>query len=455
MNKKKKKFEPVKSRSWDYIKDTESTTKETIGKQSVNDKETIGKQSVNDKETIGKQSVNDKETIGKQSVNDKETTGKQSVNDKETIGKQSVNDKETTGKQSVNDKSENNLTLSEAKKSIFNLTGLQKSIFEYVMNNLNSNLETELITTDELLNIVSCSAHTLKVLIARLYKKKLLINLHSKTGKGGFRKFMVTKITHKAFCECVAESRAIGKQEQSLMSSIYNSNTTNTIKNKVREIDTTKNHSIEQKDQLITEMQKQIAELQKRHHQDDSTSSAIEKTEVDNDDLYEIDISPLEPFGFTQKHLKQVIAFNSKLDDRSKINADDLEESIQHYAWALENRFEEMTEKYGKSFANNKLKILMGVLKKGQSWTEPQFRSAEEIALEEQVKANKEKLKKLQALQEEAFNSAYELWKLELTKEQYTKIKDSLPSSYANLSDGSKMLVTALKNHFRENVYKG
>ena len=36
----------------------------------------------------------------------------------------------------------------------------------------------------------------------------------------------------------------------------------------------------------------------------------------------------------------------------------------------------------------------MGVLKKGQSWTEPQFRSAEEIALEEQVKANKEKLKK-------------------------------------------------------------
>ena len=98
----------------------------------------------------------------------------------------------------------------------------------------------------------------------------------------------------------------------------------------------------------------------------------------------------------------------------------------------------------------------MGVLKKGQSWTEPQFRSAEEIALEEQVKANKEKLKKkLQALQEEAFNSAYGLWKLELTKEQYTKIKDSLSSSYTNLSDGSKMLVTALKNHFRENVYKG
>ena len=58
-------------------------------------------------------------------------------------------------------------------------------------------------------------------------------------------------------------------------------------------------------------------------------------------------------------------------------------------------------------------------------------------------------------MQEEAFNSAYELWKLELTKEQYTKIKDSLPSSYTNLSDGSKMLVTALKNHFRENVYKG
>ncbi|WP_119344383.1 hypothetical protein, partial [Facilibium subflavum] len=323
---------------------------------------------------------------------------------------------------------------------------------------------TQDMNTNTLALSVGTTVNGLKTGLKRLVEKGVIRRDTGKRGVGGVIRFSTSSNIKNKLLNFLSDdlndfekgsNKGSDAENNDFGSSIYNSNTTNTIKNKVREIDAAKNHSIEQKDQLIAEMQKQIAELQKRHHQDDSTSSAIEKTEVDNDDLYEIDISPLEPFGFTQKHLKQVIAFNSKLDDRSKINADDLEESIQHYAWALENRFEEMTEKYGKSFANNKLKILMGVLKKGQSWTEPQFRSAEEIALEEQVKANKEKLKKLQALQEEAFNSAYELWKLELTKEQYTKIKDSLPSSYANLSDGSKMLVTALKNHFRENVYKG
>ena len=357
-------------------------------------------------------------------------------------------------------KPESNQTQNEVKLEsnmpIFStFSPLSKLIIEYIYNRTNhdNKRETNEIKIDDIAKKCHTTISGAKVTVQRLTKKNYIIRTMFKAGKFGWSKYKICNEIYKQINSIKSTSQTRVNNETSV--SIYNSSITNTIKNKVREIDAAKNHSIEQKDQLIAEMQKQIAELQKRHHQDDSTSSVIEKIAVDNDDLYEIDISPLEPFGFTQKHLKQVIAFNSKLDDRSKINADDLEESIQHYAWALENRFEEMTEKYGKSFANNKLKILMGVLKKGQSWTEPQFRSAEEIALEEQVKANKEKLKKLQALQEEAFNSAYELWKLELTKEQYTKIKDSLPSSYANLSDGSKMLVTALKNHFRENVYKG
>ena len=62
----RKKFEPKKSRSWDYLKEVEDTQNNTEknNESSVNDKEIIGKQLVNDKETIGKQLVNDKETIG-------------------------------------------------------------------------------------------------------------------------------------------------------------------------------------------------------------------------------------------------------------------------------------------------------------------------------------------------------------------------------------------------------
>ena len=391
------------------------------------------------------------EDIDKKETGDNQSTkGLQTGDNQSTKGLQTGDNQSTKGLQTGDNQSTESTIY-----DYHSLTGIQKKIIEYMYKScLDPKYRiTEKINILDIQTALEIGESSAKTSILRLKEKKCIFINSRKNGRGGWCKYEIERNLFQSILKGLQTD--INSSNGLPIYNNSNSNTTNTIKNKVREIDTTKNHSIEQKDQLIAEMQKQIAELQKRHHQDDSTSSAIEKTEVDNDDLYEIDISPLEPFGFTQKHLKQVIAFNSKLDDRSKINADDLEESIQHYAWALENRFEEMTEKYGKSFANNKLKILMGVLKKGQSWTEPQFRSAEEIALEEQVKVNKEKLKKLQALQEEAFNSAYELWKLELTKEQYTKIKDSLPSSYANLSDGSKMLVTALKNHFRENVYKG
>ena len=53
--------------------------------------------------------------------------------------------------------------------------GIQKKVFYFIIDNLNSNLETDVVTTDQILNVVNCSPDTLKVLIGRLYKKNLLI----------------------------------------------------------------------------------------------------------------------------------------------------------------------------------------------------------------------------------------------------------------------------------------
>ncbi|WP_440994620.1 hypothetical protein, partial [Cysteiniphilum litorale] len=79
----KKKFEPKKSRSWDYLKDVEETPNNTKANSEplVNDKETVGKQQENNSETNSEPLVNDKETVGKQQENNSETNSEPLVND--------------------------------------------------------------------------------------------------------------------------------------------------------------------------------------------------------------------------------------------------------------------------------------------------------------------------------------------------------------------------------------
>ena len=100
---RKKNFQPVKTRSWDYIKEPEGKNKGNKG----------------------------------------------------TDSKQLVNNKGTDSKQ-IFDKESNLISLNEAKKNILNLSGIQKKVFYFIIDNLNSNLETDVITTDKILNLVNC-----------------------------------------------------------------------------------------------------------------------------------------------------------------------------------------------------------------------------------------------------------------------------------------------------------
>ncbi|WP_119343155.1 hypothetical protein [Facilibium subflavum] len=332
------------------------------------------------------------------------------------------------------------------------LTGIQKKIVEYMYKScldIKTRI-TQKINIQDIQTALEIGESSAKTSILRLKEKKCIFIYSRKNGRGGWCKYEIERNLFHSMINGLQNDKNIGDQ-----SSIYNSNTITINKNKSEQRqDQNTNNTLDSN--IIAQLQQQILELQK------SQQNTIAKTENEiqtlekNENIEEwsnIDISSLEPFGFNQKHLKQIIAFNDKLDDKSKITFSDLQESIEHYSWALENRLEEMTEKYGKGFANNKLRVLMGVLKQGKSWIEPQYESPEEMAIKEQVNANKVRLERIQALKEEQFNTAFELWKAQLTKAQFDEIRASLSSTYSKLSDDSKMLVTAFKKHFKENVY--
>ncbi|WP_119328377.1 hypothetical protein [Cysteiniphilum halobium] len=458
----RKKFEPKKSRSWDYLKEIEETQ---------NNSETISKSLGNNNNTIGKQKENNSETISKSLGNNNNTIGKQKENNSETISKSLGNNNNTIGKQNI-DKLDSNFSVTEAKSAITNLSGIQKKIFKFIVSELNSNLETDIITSKKLLEIAECNADTLKVLIGRLYKKGLILKSHYKTGKGGFRKFKLSKVILKAFEESEQISESYFSKQHENKTPIYNSNTTNTI-NKYSNDTKEQKSTTPQNDQLIKLIKQQndkIAELQKQFLQqtpqvqpETKTVTVTEATETttsesDNDNWTDLDFSSLTEFGFNKRHVTQIKNFNKSLDVDNQLTVDSVQESIEHYAWALQNRLDEMAS-YAP--ANNRLRGLIGVLKKGGNWTEANYKSPEDLAFEASLKAKEERLLKLKEQKERVFNLEFELWCESLTATELTDIEEKgelqgkmPPSAFKNKGD-NKHYVAALKTYFKNNVYGG
>ena len=153
-------------------------------------------------------------------------------------------------------------------------------------------------------------------------------------------------------------------------------------------------------------MQQQISELQKQQSQLNQPQSVevkkdqggsvedITVTELNEDDWLDLDYSSLTEFGFKKSHVNQIKKFNAKLDADSQLTVDSVQDSIEHYAWALRNKLSEM-ENYAPS--TNRLRGLLGVLKRGGEWVEPNYKSPEDLAYEASLKAKKEKIRENQS----------------------------------------------------------
>jgi hypothetical protein len=326
------------------------------------------------------------------------------------------------------------------------------------------------MTTIMLIEALNSSKSMIEQGVYRLKGKGYIELYQRKNGRGGWCQYKL----HKNLLLDKKASQNNLTKDNSLP--IYNSNTTNTI-NKFNNPTTEQKPTHTQNDQLVElikkqndQFQQQIADLQKQFLQPQLTAKSETKLVTmtegaeaplqDNDleNWSDLDYSSLVEFGFTQRHVSQIKNFNKILDADNQLSVDCVQESIEHYAWALRNRLDEM-----KSYApdNNRLRGLLGVLKKGGNWTEANYKSPEDLAFEVSLKAKKERLEKIKAQKEEVFNIEFDLWREGLTESERAEIEEKgelhgkmSPSAFKIKGD-NKLYVAALKSYFKNNVYRG
>ena len=177
------------------------------------------------------------------------------------------------------------------------------------------------------------------------------------------------------------------------------------------------------------------------------TQKSIETKKI-QEDWTNIDFSPLAPFGFKKSHIKQII------NNKTILTPQEVEDSIEHYAWALKNRREEMK---GYAPTNNPLRGLMGVLKKGNPWVEGSYKSPEELALDLQIEAKRTQLERQKAKKEELFNINFEMWYTQLGISDIMKIEGtnpfkSLPIAMFNKKMSNSVYRNLMQGYFRDKV---
>jgi len=118
-----------------------------------------------------------------------------------------------------------------------------------------------------------------------------------------------------------------------------------------------------------------------------------------------VDVSPLEHIGLTQKHLLQL----------KNNHPDIVQESINHFAYGI--KYNPKAKKY-----DEPLSVLMGVLRKGEAWVEVNYKSPVEIAQQELIERKQAEKERLEKLEETAYKLALDEWTMTLTKEDIEKI---------------------------------
>jgi len=93
--------------------------------------------------------------------------------------------------------------------------------------------------------------------------------------------------------------------------------------------------------------------------------------------------------------------------------------------------------------------VLIGVLRKGEAWIEPNYRSTQEIAQETINNNIKSQAERLQKLTEEAFDLAFAKWKQNLSEEEIKLIlQDDIKEAGTFVPQKVR-----LKAHFKQNIW--
>ena len=100
------------------------------------------------------------------------------------------------------------------------------------------------------------------------------------------------------------------------------------------------------------------------------------------------------------------------------------------------------------------LNLILGVLRKGQTWIEQDYKSDQEIAQIKLLEQKENERKRAKKLQEDAFHLAYTIWVEDELSDEQREVITSKPTATGTGRDVRPQTVK-LREHFKENIWPG
>lgn len=331
-------------------------------------------------------------------VTDRYRLDNTSITHGKQIGNKQITHRYHSGNKIDND-IDNNLNDSQIANAITMLSGIQEKILLFIVQLCSDRgeLTTGPFSTLQLSNAIGTTYGSIKMSLKRLGNKQLVTRLPGKVSKGGYINFAITKEVKKIAIEIKKEKRFV-----------------------IQRMDNDKDNILDNTDFSY------------------NSSSNIYKNNTTTDlpdEWKKINFESLTPIGFSQTQLMQ-------LQSKNLNTPDIIQESINHFAFDLENK---KLETYG----DKKLNVLMGVLRKGGGWFSESYISPQEKAMKTLFERKKAEHERLESLEKELINIHFSEWQKSLKAEEKEKI---IPEEIkkTNLA-GAKN--ASLKSYFLENIW--
>lgn len=409
----KKKFVKKEYRPWDLSgkgtvdgKDkpnpapVKQETNQDIEKESVTEEKILVNEQVAGDITTTPVIEKSDNVTGNVSDNKEITTTKQLDNVKVTKQKHQDNNRITIRKQRDNvignviDNTEGQIYLIDAIKK---LTGIQKNLFYYVINlcSARNALDTGNILSSDLANAANCTVGCAKTSLVRLVEKSLVLRLQGKACRGGH---MVLGITNEIQAAAIQAQQALFNPFKITRTDNITDNTTSNIS---------------------------------------PYSSSIYKNNITTslpEEWKKINFEGLEHIGFSETQIRQL--YNSNMT-----TSEIVQDSINRFAYSLE--YSDKAKAY-----SDPLNVLMGLLRKGNRWIEPNYIEPKELALRQMVEEARKKKEQREALVKELIELEFPEWRRRLTQEQINEI---VPADVRR-TGLSAAILSSLRTYFTEKI---
>jgi hypothetical protein len=161
------------------------------------------------------------------------------------------------------------------------------------------------------------------------------------------------------------------------------------------------------------------------------------------EEFQEIDITALLPYGFTEKHLLQII-------DRSGFDKEMIQDSIDAFAFDL--RRNNLKAK----LKTTPLRYFMGIVTRGTHYNPPEnYETPQQESRRLYLESKKIEKEREKKLQEEEFEFAFGSWEKTLKPEEKEAIIDDLLKDEPRMKNIIVVREGKLKDYYRKNILQG